>query len=44
MWDREKFVYDLRFLRPLLAKWFPLRLRTSPYGLGWKILLSAANP
>lgn len=44
MWDREKkFVYDLRFLRLPLAKWFPLKLRISPYGLGWKISLSAAS-
>lgn len=26
MWDGEKFVYDLRFLRLLLAKRLPLRL------------------
>lgn len=42
--DREKFVYDLRFLRLPLAQRFPLQLRIGPYGLGWKIPLSAAVP
>lgn len=41
---RETFVYDLRFPRPPLAKRFPLKLRISPYGLGWKIPVSAARP
>ena len=41
---RETFVYDLRFPRLPLAKWFPLKLRISPYGLRWKIPVSAARP
>lgn len=32
VWHREKFVYDLRFLGPPLAKRPPLQLRISPYG------------
>jgi hypothetical protein len=43
VWEREKFVYDLRFLKLSLAKWFPLKLKISPYGLRWKIPLQAAN-
>lgn len=37
MWEREKSAYGLRFLSLLPAKWFPLKLTISPYGLGWKI-------